>query len=235
MADATRPALNGFDPADPAFRLFAGGVAHDFSNFLTIISGFAQLLRAQYKDDAELAESLREILVACERGGGMIEQLAVLAAQRPMQLASVTMPAGLEAMLPALRARAGEGLTLEWQPGAAAALRADAARLQQVFELLCEHARAELPKGGMVRLSGPAGANGREAELVFQIVGCAPLKPELLGAMFQPFHLKTYGKRGYGLGLAVAHALVAQHGGRLTAESAPTTGLTFHLFLPLAS
>ena len=227
---------------DHAFQLFAGGVAHDFSNFLTIISGFSQLLKAQRANDAELAESLQEILVACERAGVMIEQLAVLSGQRPMRLNRVSLTAAVQGMIAPLQARAGDGLTIAWTACAnPVELDVDAGRLQEALGLVIDQARAELSGGGTVRmglepvrLAQPMAGlpPGAYARLQIQLTGSPLIDPKALAGAFDPFFLKTQTKRGHGLGLAVAQAIALQHRGRITAESAQGTGTTFNIYLP---
>jgi len=49
--------------------------------------------------------------------------------------------------------------------------------------------------------------------------------------IFDPFF--TTKENGTGLGLSVAHQIVEQHGGILTAEANPGRGMTFSVSLPL--
>jgi two-component system, cell cycle sensor histidine kinase and response regulator CckA len=57
------------------------------------------------------------------------------------------------------------------------------------------------------------------------------MPPEVMAQVFEPlFTTKQNG--GTGLGLAVAHQVLTQHGGHLFVESEPGRGTTFHLFIP---
>jgi signal transduction histidine kinase len=61
------------------------------------------------------------------------------------------------------------------------------------------------------------------------------ITPEVAATLFQPLNRLGAEAVGSGLGLAVARAIVEQHGGCLWYESAPEGGVTFHLALPCVS
>ena len=63
----------------------------------------------------------------------------------------------------------------------------------------------------------------------------AGIPPAVLGRIFDPFFTTKDVGRGTGLGLAVSHAVVAAHGGRIDVESAPGAGSTFRVRLPVGA
>src|SRR2546421_1395638 len=60
------------------------------------------------------------------------------------------------------------------------------------------------------------------------------MAPEIMDRIFEPLYT-TRQSGGTGLGLAVAHQVLVQHGGYIFVESKLDHGSTFHLFLPKAA
>jgi CheY-like chemotaxis protein len=63
--------------------------------------------------------------------------------------------------------------------------------------------------------------------------GCG-MSEEVKERIFEPFFSTRDVGRGTGLGLSVAHGIVASHSGAITVESAPGQGTTFNVYLPEA-
>jgi signal transduction histidine kinase len=55
-----------------------------------------------------------------------------------------------------------------------------------------------------------------------------------LSKIFEPFYTTKPPGRGTGLGLSVCYGIVAEHGGRITADSQPGRGSIFRVFIPVA-
>ena len=117
-------------------------------------------------------------------------------------------------------------------PDADADVLADAARVQQVLGNLLGNARKFTPAGGQITLT--AELLGGEAR--FSVADTGPGIPaEHLPHVFDRFWQAQRAQRGgAGLGLAIAQAIVAAHGGHIAVQSEPGRGSTFHFTLPLA-
>ena len=114
-------------------------------------------------------------------------------------------------------------------------LRADSARLQQVFWNLLRNAIKFTPAGGRVAIHSRDETDGRlRIEVSDTGIG---IRPDHLETIFQPFEQagreNDHRFGGLGLGLAIARAIVDLHGGEITAQSGgPGTGATFVVELP---
>jgi two-component system, chemotaxis family, CheB/CheR fusion protein len=113
-------------------------------------------------------------------------------------------------------------------------VKADTARLQQVFWNLLKNAVKFTPTGGMIRVRCRHDLEGRVVTEVSDTgIG---IDRKLLPHVFEAFEQGEGQREGLGLGLAISRALVQLHGGALAAESAGTgRGATFRVALPATS
>lgn len=129
----------------------------------------------------------------------------------------------------------GRNGAVAWQmtlPADLPAIEADPVRLRQVLLNLLHNAHKFTPSG---RITLGAAAVPSELHLWVADTG-EGIRPELQEQIFEPFiSVDTNVRRheGIGLGLSIARRLVALHRGRITVESRPGDGSTFHIYLPL--
>lgn len=114
-------------------------------------------------------------------------------------------------------------------------IQADARMLRQAFLNLIRNAAEAIPddqrdRRVIVNCSAERDASGSEwATICIQDTG-AGIQPENLQKIFIPFF--TTKSAGHGVGLALAHRVISQHGGTLTAENATAGGALFTIRLP---
>lgn len=195
------------------------GVAHEVNNPAGVILGRAGLLL----DDAatpEAAEDLRVIMRQAERIREITGALLRLGRPSRGERGAVDLAAvARSAMELARHEAAARGVGLELVAGASE-VEADAAALEQVTYNLIRNAVQASPPGGVVRL------NVVGTELSVSDAGSGiPLGA--LPHLFEPFFTTKKLGEGTGLGLAVAHGIVRDHGGTLTAENLPEGGARF--------
>ncbi len=126
-----------------------------------------------------------------------------------------------------------ENVTLSADLGAAEAY-VDVDRMRQVVENLLQNAVKFTPAGGSVSVTTRADGDHAYIEVRDTGIGIAPAD---LDRIFEKFYRTTAGARfasGSGLGLSIAHSIVALHGGSLTAESDGAQGTTMIVKLPSA-
>jgi signal transduction histidine kinase len=121
------------------------------------------------------------------------------------------------------------GIALERRIDTDVSIAGEEARLRQVLMNLTLNALDATPGGGWVRVS--ASATPESVVMAVEDSG-AGVPPELRERIFEPFF--TTKPAGSGLGLPMVHAIVTQHGGTVTVESAQGGGARFVLRLPRA-
>lgn len=204
----------------------AGGVAHEINNPAGVILGRASFLRTVLEESGGDAEQIADLAVM-ERQAERIRQItgsllrfarASTGERRPVDLADVARDAIALARLEA-RARS---IDLRDEL-AAAPVTADPQALEQVVYNLLRNA-VHAARGTVWVRTGPDG-------LVVEDDGPG-IPPEHLPRVFEPFFTTKPPGEGTGLGLAVVHGIVGEHGGRIVAENVPDGGARFRVTLP---
>ena len=223
----------------------AGGVAHEINNSMTGVLGFTDLATQGAQDDPALLSDLREIRRAGERVAGITRQLLTFA-RRQVSLRAAVDPARLVlGQQRALQAMLGEQVHLEIQVAAVLPpVRVDVAQFEQVLINLVLNARDAMPTGGTITLevnaewlAAPRTVGsvvlpaGSYVHLTVADAGVG-MSADVMARLFEPFFTTKDVHKGTGLGLAVCHGIITQHGGAISAESLPGSGSTMHVWLP---
>ncbi len=224
-------------------RDFVANVSHELKTPLTSIQGFAQAILDGTADTPESRAQAAEIIYnESARLHRMVLDLLDLArldagtADLNMEPLDVTALLNSMAEKFSLQAQqAGISLTVD-APSGLPLLTADGDRLAQVLTNLVDNALKHTPSGGQVTL----GARLESAELILSVADTgAGIPAQALPHIFERFYQADASrpggrKRGAGLGLAIAHEIVAAHGGRITLRSQEGQGTVFYVHLPLS-
>ena len=230
-----------------AIGVLAGGIAHDFNNVLAGILGNVALAIQDLPPDHPAAASLEQIRKAGLRGRGLVQQILAFARRQPREVVSCELRPLVEDCVGLLRSTLPAGVTLEASLSAEPLfVMADATQVEQVLMNLCTNAWHSLggkPGRVAVALAGvelDAGAArqlgagltpGAYARLTVEDNGRG-MDAETRARIFEPFFTTKPVGEGTGLGLAVAHGIVAAHGGVIRVQTAPGEGSTFEIYLP---
>ena len=209
----------------------AGGVAHDFNNLVTVISGFATLAaRRAPPDDPVLREHLTQIDRATLRAADLTRQLLAFARVQPVEPRVVDLNALLRDLHKLLRRLISESVELITLPASEpACVRIDVGQLEQVLSNLAVNAKDAMPDGG--KLTMAVEVSGRDVVLRVTDTGTG-MSDEVKAHVFEPFFTTKEVGRGTGLGLSTSFAIVQQAGGTLEVESELGRGATFIVRLP---
>lgn len=237
-----------------ALGTMAGGIAHDFNNIVAAILGNVELALADTGTSAGLV-SLQEIRKAGRRARDLVQQILAFGRRQSQERSVVLLPALLEEAETMLRAAVPPGaqLKLEVDPDLPP-LMANPTQIEQVLLNLTGNALQALKgrAGGLVTVTArrwqgdighagagelevlrPCGWTGCGIQLVVQDNGSG-MDAVTLSRIFEPFFTTKPVGQGTGLGLAVVHGILAEHGAVLRVASAVGAGTTFSLCLPAA-
>lgn len=220
---------------------FLGMAAHDLRTPLTVILGYLELLT----DDAELSQQSLHMLQRVEDASQqmlmLVEDLldvsVIASGQLTLEETELDLGELLADYLETAELSASrKGIRVELEREVAAApVRGDPRRLNQVLQNLIGNAVKYSPEGSLVRLTLRASEGGFSVSVRDRGVG---IPEDEQGKLFAPFarvsSRPTSGESSTGLGLAITRRVLEAHGGRIRVESAPEQGSTFTFELPAA-
>jgi C4-dicarboxylate-specific signal transduction histidine kinase len=210
----------------------AAGVAHEINNPLTIIMAQLHLL-AQNELSAQLEEALEVIDAAVKRAASIVRDLILFAEHRPPRRMRCQVAALVQEVAAFEEARLeADGITVRLHLEPVPDIWADHNHLQEVLLHLlqnAQHALRETTSSGVLSISVKPTAAGVRIEVADDGPG---VPPEHLPRIFNPFFTTKQPGDGRGLGLSVAHSIIAEHGGRIWVENRPAGGAVFMIDLP---
>jgi two-component system cell cycle sensor histidine kinase/response regulator CckA len=228
-----------------AIGRLAGGVAHDFNNILTVISGNGELLAKALPQGGPDQLLLGEIRDAGERAAALTRQLLAFSRSQVLAPQVLDLNAAIVRVEGMLRRLIGEDieLTCVLAPETGHS-HVDPGQLEQVIVNLAVNARDAMPRGGRLTLesraveldaaycgSRPEVSPGRYALLAVSDTGTG-MSPAVRERIFEPFFTTKAAGVGTGLGLSTVFGIVKQSGGHIEVESEPGRGTCFRIYLP---
>lgn len=214
-----------------AIGRLAGGVAHDFNNILSVITGYAELLEGCVKSNELAEEAVASILEAGERATALTQQLLAFSRRSTATPKTLDLNQVVCDALRLLRRLIGQDVILSVrQHEGELPVYLDPNQLQQVLMNLAINARDAMPGGGELTIQTGLHSDGWvRLEVLDTGVGIAP---SLRDKIFEPFFTTKGLSKGTGLGLAVVHGVVERWGGRILIASEPGQGTTFTIDFP---
>jgi PAS domain S-box-containing protein len=238
-----------------AIGQLTGGLAHDFNNILTSVLGYVSMAqeRPASGDDPVLARQLGQARLAAERARDHVAQLLAFSRPRRGERRLLEPAPVARQALQLLRPNLPSSIAVECADAggetepALPPVVADPVQLEQVLFNLCINARDAIGDHGTIRVRiGHSAAVGHCASCSARLddsrwvwVEVADdgrgMPPEVIERMFEPFFTTKEVGRGTGMGLAMVHGIVHDHGGHIQVVSAPGQGSVFRVLLPAAA
>jgi two-component system NtrC family sensor kinase len=217
-----------------AIGRLAGGVAHEINNPLGGILAFAQIMQREAVTEVERTEYLAEIEKSALRCKAIVESLLRFSRQAShTERQSLLVNDVVRDAVRAFAAREPERA----QPARLALgermppVLGDAAQLQQVVTNLLANALDSGGRRGEIEI---ATSTDTDDVIIAVRDRGAGIAEENLPRLYEPFFTTKEEGKGQGLGLAVAYAIVAEHGGKLVARNREGGGAEVVVTLPAA-
>ncbi len=235
-----RAAKESAEEASHAKDRFLATLSHELRTPLTPVLAYSSML----EQDENLPREVRDRLEVVKRNArlearlidDLLDLTRVSSGKLVIRTSSVSVAKALDHAVEVCRdeaAAAGITVVRENAPERDF-VRADPARLRQVFWNILENAIKFTPRGGRIVLCDAPAPDGRVAVEISD--SGRGIDASELARIFRPFEQASHGKGGLGLGLAISRALVEAQGGSLTATSrGPGEGATFRVELPEGS
>jgi len=220
----------------------AGGVAHDFNNHLTVISGYAELLLHRVQQENPMHRALSAIYDAAGRASSLTRQLLAFSRKSVDIREAINLNKAVASIEKMLNRLIGENIKLELHLAQYECwVMADATNLDQVLMNLVVNSRDAITGRGRITIE--TGLTVRRGEhprpdltgkfICLSVTDTGSgMPPEMQQRIFEPFFTTKDKSHGTGLGLATVYAIVHAHGGLIELESELDKGTTFHIYLP---
>jgi PAS domain S-box-containing protein len=222
-----------------------GGVAHDFNNILTVITGTIEILEEGVANDPNLAAIARMIDEAAARGAELTQRLLAFARRQPLQPRTTDVNTLIVDAAKLLRPTLGEHVEIEsaFEDDAWRAL-VDPGQLTTALLNLALNARDAMPDGGKLVLeTGNVQLDESYARLHSEVTP-GPyvmiavsdtghgIPAAIRDKVFDPFFTTKGTGKGTGLGLSMVYGFVKQSNGHIKIYSEEGHGTTIKIYLP---
>jgi nitrogen-specific signal transduction histidine kinase/ActR/RegA family two-component response regulator len=225
----------------------AGGIAHDFNNLLQVIIGFNDILMGRLDEQHPGRRDAQEVSRAAKRASELTRQLLAYSRKQLLVSQVVDLNRIVEAVSSEVTPQLGDHIEFVKQlDPALRPVNVDPDQIEQVLLHLVSNARDAMPTGGRLTIqTKPFTVSASDVQQMTEArVGsyvCLSVSDTGLGMsqvsidhLFEPFYSTKSQDPGAGLGLAMVHGIIKQHGGWIQVYSQDGMGTTIKVFLLVA-
>ena len=223
----------------------AAGVAHDFNNILTVITGHSELLLRQLSAEDPRRKNAEQIEKSAYMAAALTRQLLTFSRKQVIEPRVLNLNAVIVTIEKMLRRLIGEDIEFRTLLDSAAAyIKADPGQIEQVIMNLAVNARDAMPSGGKLTITTanttldknhlknfPDLCAGDYVMIAIADTGTG-MSEEVKAHLFEPFFTTKPPGKGTGLGLATCFGIVKQNTGLINVHSELGRGTTFNLYFP---
>ena len=229
---------------DAVARL-AAGVAHDFNNIITAISGYSSLIIERLESSDPMRKNAEQIEMCATMAAALTHQLLTFSRKEAVESSVLKLNDVIGNVEKMLKRLIGEDIDFRaiLDP-AVGHIKAAPGQIEQVVMNLTLNARDAMPKGGKVLVStanltlDENGARersglspGKYVLLAVEDTGTG-MTEEVKAHIFEPFFTTKPRGKGTGLGLATCFGIVKQSSGHIEVETQLGKGSTFKIYFP---
>ena len=219
----------------------AGGIAHDFNNLLTGIIGNLHLVTLPEDDPSR--KQIGTALRAANRAADLTQKLLGFARKNQLVVRPIRVEEVVAEVVGFVSRMFDPRVVIAVETAPEHSVLADVTLVSQVLLNLCLNARDAMPQGGRIEIRSQAltvpeddagHPPARCGEYVRLTVGDTGhgMAADVLARVFEPFFTTKPVGQGTGLGLAMVHGIMTQHGGWVEVRSEVGRGTRFDLYLP---
>ncbi len=226
----------------------AGGLAHDFNNVLTIITGFASLLQMKLnlKREQPEANMLGNIMAASQRAASLTSSLLAFSRKQVMVKHFYDLNSIISNVGKLLSKLIGEDIHLDISHTEdPLPVLVDSGQIEQIMLNMATNARDAMPLGGTLVIK--TSLQTIDEHFVQRHGYCEPgqyaiitisdsgrgMSAETRKKIFEPFFTTKEIGKGTGLGLSMVYGILQQHNGYINVYSEIGIGTTFQIYLPI--
>ncbi len=229
-----------------AIGTLAGGIAHDFNNIMGIIFANTELALQDTPEKSPVKQNLKEIQIASRRARDLIKQILAFSRRQEQDKIHLNMSQIIKEALKMLRSSLPATINIRHNIAPRMdTIFADPTQIHQIIMNLATNAFHAMEKDGGVltvslentALTDEDAKNhidlkpGAYVRLLVTDTGYG-IDPEIMVRIFEPFYTTKKIGKGTGMGLAVVHGIVKDHGGDIIVESDPGKGTRVQVLLP---